>query len=210
MVVIATRFLRKLQVYWKPQYFVTSRNAGRIVFLAPHAASYIRSLELTKELNNLEKDVLTYMTRPQDLALLKVDGLLFDQVYADLMTLLKSNKLEKKYLDINVHLKELLDYLNTLSSHPRLCLDADLKVFRSELRLYGDDKIINHRNHAKSTAVRKCLYNHNDFDEQYIFPLVQRAAQYMAEKLRLYKADQLPGGKLWSPSDTVKAALAHV
>ena len=32
----------------------------------------------------------------------------------------------------------------------------------------------------------------------------------MAEKLRLYEAEQLPGGKLWSPSDTVKAALAHV
>ena len=32
----------------------------------------------------------------------------------------------------------------------------------------------------------------------------------MADKLRLYKADQLPCGKLWSPSHTVKAALAHV
>ena len=60
-------------------------------FLAPYyAVTYIRALELTKKLNNIEKDVLTYMRHPQDLALLKVDGLLFDQVYADMMTLLKS------------------------------------------------------------------------------------------------------------------------
>lgn len=55
------------------RYFVTSRNAGRIFFLATYAVRYIRSLELTKELNNLEKDVLAYMTSPYDLALLKVD-----------------------------------------------------------------------------------------------------------------------------------------
>ena len=50
------------------RYFVTSRNAGRILFLAPHAAKYIHSLEKTKELNNLGRNVLQYMentlTRP--------------------------------------------------------------------------------------------------------------------------------------------------
>ena len=50
------------------RYFVTSRNAGRIFFLATYAVCYVRSLELTKELNNLEKDVLAYMTSPCDLA----------------------------------------------------------------------------------------------------------------------------------------------
>ncbi len=62
-------------------------------FTSPHAVSYISSLKLAKELNNLEKDVLTYMTCPQDLEMLKVDGLLFDQIYADMMVLLKSKKL---------------------------------------------------------------------------------------------------------------------
>ena len=53
------------------RYIVTSRNAGRMFFLAPYyAVIYIRALELTKKLNNIEKDVLTYMTCPQDLALL--------------------------------------------------------------------------------------------------------------------------------------------
>ena len=150
------------------------------------------------------------MTRPQDIALLKVDGLFFDKVYADMMVLLKSKKLGKKYLDMNIHLKELLDYLTALSHHPRLCLDPDHQVFTSEAQIYSEDKKLNHRKHVKSTAVRKRLYRHDDFDEQYTFPLVERAAKYMAEKLRLYKADQLPGGRLWFPCDAVKKALAHV
>lgn len=126
------------------------------------------------------------------------------------MILMKSNQLKKKYLDMNPHIKELLDFLVTLSNHPRLCLDQQHKVFETEPQLYGDSKTLNHRNHTKYTAVRKRLYHNDDYDEEYTFPLVQRAAEYMAEKLRSYKADQLPGGDLWSPSDTVKKALADV
>lgn len=106
-------------------------------------------------------------------------------------------------------MKELHDYLVTLSNCPRLCLDPDKNVFASEGRLYND-KDFNHREHAKYTVVRKRLYMHDDHDETYTFPLVQRAAQYITEKLRSYKADQLPGGKLWSPSETVKTVLAEV
>ncbi len=58
--------------------------------------------------------------------------------------------------------------------------------------------------------MRARLYEHDEYDDQFTFPLVQRAAQYMAEKVRSYKKDQLPGGKLWSPSDSVKSALADV
>ena len=68
------------------QYFVTSRTAGRIFFLAPHAVNYIRSLEKTKELNNLKRDVLK---NDFDKALLKVS---FDAIYADLMCLLQINR----------------------------------------------------------------------------------------------------------------------
>lgn len=82
------------------RYFVTARNAGRLFFLAPHAVSYISALELTKDLNNLEKDVLMHMKNPQDLAMLKVDGLFLDQIYVDLIMLMKSKELSKKYLDM--------------------------------------------------------------------------------------------------------------
>ena len=53
------------------RYFVTSRNAGRNFFLAPHAVNYIHTLENTKELNNLERDVLQYLENDFDKALLK-------------------------------------------------------------------------------------------------------------------------------------------
>ena len=39
--------------------------------------NYIHSLERTKELNNLEKDVLQYLTNDLDKALLKVDSIFF-------------------------------------------------------------------------------------------------------------------------------------
>ena len=52
-----------------------------------------------KQVNRLEKDVQT------DLPLLKVDGLLFDQIYADLMCILKSK------IDMNTHYWELLQHL---------------------------------------------------------------------------------------------------
>lgn len=198
----------KLARQVRSRYFVTSRNAGRLFFLAPLAVGYISTLELTKELNNLEKDMLAHMKRPQDLAMLEADGLFFDQVYADLMTLLKSSFLGTKYLDMNIHYKELLEYLTILSHTPRLCFDPSRKVFASEDRLYSDDRV-NDRAHTKYAAVRQCLYEH-EYDDKLTFPLVQRAAQYMVEKLQSYKGDQLPGGKLWSPSETIKKALANV
>jgi len=75
------------------RYFVTSRNAGRILCLAKRATQFLEALQITKELNNLERDVLNYLKAPQVLAMLKVDGLIYDQVYADVMMLMKSNKL---------------------------------------------------------------------------------------------------------------------
>ena len=48
----------------------------------------VKSTALTKELNKLERAVLSYTSTDCELALLKVDGLFFDTVYADLMCLL--------------------------------------------------------------------------------------------------------------------------
>ena len=89
------------------RYFVTSRNAGRILCLARWATQFLEVLQVSKELNNLERDVLNYLKTPHALALLKVDGLIYDQIYADLMILMKSTKLGKMYLDMNVHYLEL-------------------------------------------------------------------------------------------------------
>ena len=52
--------------------------------------------ESRKELNGLERDVLANLQSRPGAALLKVDGLFFDTIYADLMCLLKSKKAGKK------------------------------------------------------------------------------------------------------------------
>ena len=44
--------------------------------------------------------MLKYAKDECESALLKVDGLFFDKVYADLMCILKSKELNKKFLDM--------------------------------------------------------------------------------------------------------------
>ena len=197
----------KLERQVGSRYFVTSRNAGRLFFLAPLAVHYLHKVEETKELNNLEKDVLQHFTIEIDLALMKVDGLLFDMIYADLMALLKSTSLGKKYLDMNIHYLELLQFLERISDMPRLALDPSSQVFQSEERLYNRDSGQNHRTHTNYTAVRAKLYTENCFDEHLTIPLIKAAATEMGLKLKTYKADQLPGGKFWSPSHAISEAL---
>lgn len=102
-----------------------------------------------------------------------MDSLFFDKVYADLTMLMKSNELGKIYLDVNPHMKELLGFLTELSHHPMLCLDPDHNIFVAETRLYGDNKKLNHRNHPNYTCIRKRLYQHDSYDEQFTFPLAQ-------------------------------------
>ena len=135
---------------------------------------------------------------------LKVDGIFFDKIYADLMCLLKSRKLNKKYLDMNLHFLELLEYLQHLTTHPRLSLDPDQKVFTSKPRLYGENKLVNHRQH--NVPVREKLYTNDDCDEEITFPLIQSSAAEMAQKLKTYKADH-PGGRFWSPSTRMREML---
>ena len=92
------------------RYFVIARNAGRIFYLRSLAIRYLEATEFRKELNGLERDVLANLQSRHGAALLKVDGLFFDAIYADLMCLLKSKKLAKKFLDMNPHYLELMEY----------------------------------------------------------------------------------------------------
>lgn len=190
------------------RYFVTARNAGRIFYLRPLAIRYLEQTSETKELNGLEKDVLHYMKSDTESALLKVDGLFFDKIYADFMVLMKSKKLGKKLLDVN-HYHELLQYLEVISERPRLILDPDHKVYVSEPKIYNtdDECKLNHRLHKKYQPVRNRLYESDSFDDSLVLPMVQTASIEMADKVRKYKADQLPGGKLWEPSSEIREKL---
>ena len=72
------------------------------------------------------------------LAQLKLDGLLFEHLYSDLMMLVKSKALDKSALDMNVHYLELKVFLEELTQHPQQIMNPNYQVFPSEPRLYGN------------------------------------------------------------------------
>ena len=121
---------------------------------------------------------------PHVLALLKVDGSIYDQIYADLMILMKSNKLSKKYLDMNIHYLELVRHLELLGTRPRLLLDPSIQVFQSEPQLYRENKKMNHRIRHNSLQIRSRLHSHDEFDESCTFPLIKKASERMLDKIK--------------------------
>ena len=58
--------------------------------------------------NQLERDVYAKLRKNEELLHLKVDGLMFFHVYADLMAIAKSTTLNKSALDMTYHYLELL------------------------------------------------------------------------------------------------------
>lgn len=192
------------------RYFVTSRNAGRIFFLSDTARTFLGVLKDTKpDLNKLEKSVISRLEDTRQIGSLKLDGLLYDKVYADLMMLLKSNKLNNSVLDMNIYYLELRKYLELLCEKPRLILDSDYQVF-SEKRLYDPSSKTNHRVNPAYIPVRKRLYDTDDYDTSILLPLTKHVTAAMLKKLNAYKQDQLPGGVLWNPDNSAKALLSKM
>ena len=111
---------------------------------------------------------------------------------------------------MNKHYFELLNYLNLLTEDPGVILDSTKKVFISEPKSYNNKTSTNHRLHKNYIPVRKQLYQTQDFDETYVITTVQVAAEAMAIKLSQYKADQLPRGRYWTPSDSTKTLLEKI
>ena len=70
--------------------------------------------------------------QPDILAQLKLDGLLFDHIYSDLMMLVKSQKLNKSALDMNIHYLELKGFLEELTQDPQQIINPNYEVFPSE------------------------------------------------------------------------------
>ena len=56
---------------------------------------------MLKSLNRLEEEVLTSIQNDTMIVHLKLHGLMFDHIYADLMMLIKSKVLDKCVLDMN-------------------------------------------------------------------------------------------------------------
>ena len=192
------------------RYFVSASNAARAFYLAPMATEYLQELSYTKDLNKLEKEVQKKLGNPSEIAQLKLDGLFYYHVYADLMMLIKSNDLDKSVLDMNTHYLELKTSLNELSHQPEQALDPNYMVFPSEQRLYTQQSKQNHRKHKATRAVYIRLLTSDEWDKTLLLPRVTAAATAMKEKLVSYKQDQLPGGKYWDPDEGTKGILKQL
>ena len=70
------------------RYFVTAANAAKIIFLRDAAIEFFKYTGKDKG-NKLEKDVYTKLLNPTEIAQLRVDALMFYNVYADLVILSK-------------------------------------------------------------------------------------------------------------------------
>ena len=166
--------------------------------------------KLIKSLNRLESSCLQKLQDPVLLANLRLEGLTFDKVYADLMTLVKSTDLNKSALDMNAHYKELLEFFDVVTTNPTALLGSETLVFKSEPRLYSESMKLNHRLTEKYATVRKELQQHQDSDRFLLFPMVIAASKAMQSKLQTYKKDHLPGGRYYDPDPQVSSVLSRL
>ena len=177
------------------RYYVTSCNAGRVFYLKRAIIAFLKEQELIKSLNQLESACLKKLQDPLLITKTHMEGLMFDRVYADLVMLVKSKELNKTALDMNVHYKELLDFLQRLIGTPSLILNREHIVFPSKPRLYSNDKKLNHRLRSKYVPIQQMLYQ--DACDSSLSSLVHGASKAMSKKLESYKRDHLPGGRYY-------------
>ena len=193
------------------RYYVTSCNAGRLYFLCKALVEFLEEEELIKALNRLESTCLKKLHDSLLLTNLKLEGLMFDKVYADLMTLVKSTDLNKTAIEMSSHYKELLDFFGTLIDEPGKLLDPDMQVFKSESLLYGESSKLNHRLWDKYIPVQNRLYeNSSDVHESLLLPLVSAVSTAMHSKLQQYMKDYLPGGRYHNPDPSLHSALSKL
>ncbi len=161
--------------------------------------------------NKLEKDLYCKLQEPSLLASLKVDGLkvdglMFYFVYADLVNLAKSTELNKSVYDMRNHYLELKIFLDELEKHPaEITMNREYRVFVSEQRLYGASKV-NHRHSKVNSPIKDCLFVADSFDE-IVFLKISIGVAAMKKRLMEYASTQLPGGEFWDPSPDIKSVL---
>ena len=203
----AEKVLLKRQV--GSRYYVTSFNAARILFLRRAMITFLKEQQLIKGLNKLESACLEKLQDNVLVNKLKLEGLIHDKVYSDLMMLVKSTVLNKSSLSMNVHYQELLDFLDEVSASPSILLDRDRSVFTTEPRLYSTDVSLNHRLASNYLPVRDVLYD-TEHNSRTLHVLIKTAVSAMSEKLRSYNEDHLPEGRYWDPSPETREVLSKL
>lgn len=193
------------------RYFVTAANATKILFLMDAANEFLKYTYKCEDGNKLEKEVYTKLQAQEEITLqLKVDGLMFVHVYADLVMLSKSSDLGKSALDMNLHYLELKLFLQEAEHNPEILFDSNSKVFPSEKRLYADKKNTNHR--LNSLTVYNALFASVSSvpEKTVLHPLIVAGCRSMREKLCNYAKNQLPEGKYWSPDESTRKILSEI
>ena len=192
------------------RYFVSAANAAKVMFLREAAVSFLEFTGCNISGNKLEKDVYRKLLDCNELAQLKADGLMFCQVYSDLVMLAKSKELKKSVLDMNVHYLELQMFLNDLQQHPEAIMNKEHHVFISEESLYTNDAKLNYRCHPKWKLVHTRLFSIDTWDSTLLFPIIIAGVTAMERKLATYAHHQLPGGIYWDPEPKIKAILSKL
>ena len=98
--------------------------------------------------------------------------------------------------------------MQQLKQHPEEALLANCKAFPSEDRLYGTEKLINHR--LNSSEIKKRLFTPDEWDTHLLYPILSTGAANMQEKLENYAREWLPGGRFWDPDHKTKAILKEL
>ena len=187
------------------RYFVTASNAAKLFYLRDAACDYLKHFRK----NKLEKDVYEKLHDENIMAGVKVDGLMFVHVYADLVTLAKSKELGKSAFDMNLHYLELDGFLEQLESDSSVALDPHTQVFTTEKRLY-DNTPYNHRQQSANIKVYKRLFRPDPSWDKLLVQKLCKGAVTMRCKLHTYAKDYLPTGKYWDPPDDIKQVLQGI
>lgn len=87
-----------------------------------------------------------------------------------------------------------------------MTLNKDYKIYVSESRLYGNDKVTNHRLHVKLQPYHTCIFERNEKNTE-LLQILCAGAGSMRLKLCDYAKNQLPNGKYWNPTSKIKETL---
>ncbi len=108
------------------RYFVTAANASKALFLARAALQFLKFNGITESNGNkLEKELHWKLQDSYLISLLKADVIMYYFIYADLVTLAKSNELNKSAYDMRIHYLELKNFLDEVEKHPEIVSDRE-------------------------------------------------------------------------------------
>ena len=155
------------------RYFV---SASKIFFLTKAALEFLEYTGKDKG-NNLEQTLYSKLQNTGELSRLKADALMFYFIYADIVMLAKSNKLDKLVYDMKQYYLELQHFLQAIQKDPKIALNKSCKVFVSEERLYSLDENFNHRTRSRNIAIYTRLFEPDEWNESLLCPLIASGAK---------------------------------